>query len=170
MSARTVRQLLPDDAESYIAVRRDALEREPFAFLSSPEDDRALSPSFVREAFASSSQATFGAFIPELVGVVGVHRDSHRKAAHKAHVWGLYVAPPQRGSGIGRVLMVRALQFARGLPGVTRVHLGVAENAKAAMHLYESLGFVAWGVEPDALRVGGESVAEHHMVLDLAES
>lgn len=166
--AKLVRQLHPEDAESYIAIRRQALEQEPFAFLSSVEDDRALSASFVREALASSSQATFGAFAPELVGIVGVHRDSHRKAAHKAHIWGLYVTPGERRSGIGRSLMKRAIRFSRELPGVSQIHLGVAANAMPALRLYHSLGFVAWGVEPNALRVGSATVAEHHMVLELA--
>jgi len=163
-----VRRLLPDDAEVYIGIRREALEREPLAFASSPEDDRGLSLSFVRQALARPSQATFGAFSPALVGVVGIYQDPHRKASHKAHVWGLYVQPAHRRTGVGRSLMVAALRFAAHLPGVTRVHLGVANAAQPARRLYESLGFVVWGTEADALRVGGESVAEHHLVLDLA--
>ena len=164
----SVRQLMPDDTETCIGLRREALDQEPFAFLSSPDDDRGLVLSFVREALASQSQATFGAFAPDLVGIVGINRESHLKAAHKAHIWGFYVTPRHRQGGIGRSLMKAALRFARELPGVTQVHLGVGERNEVAIRLYESLGFVAWGTEPAALRVGGESVAEHHMVLDLS--
>jgi len=163
----SVRQLVPGDTETFIRLRREALDREPSAFLASPDDDRALDPAFVREAFSSTSEATFGAFAPELVGIVGMGREPHRKAAHKAYVWGLYVKPTQRRNGIGRSLMVAALRFARELRGVTHVHLGVAENNVSAIGLYERLGFVSWGIEPDALRVGGELIAEHHLVLEL---
>jgi ribosomal protein S18 acetylase RimI-like enzyme len=128
----SVRQLVPGDTETFIRLRREALDREPSAFLASPDDDRALDPAFVREAFSSTSEATFGAY-----------------------VWGLYVKPTQRRNGIGRSLMVAALRFARELRGVTHVHLGVAENNVSAIGLYERLGFVSWGIEPDALRVGG---------------
>jgi ribosomal protein S18 acetylase RimI-like enzyme len=165
--ALDTRQLVPDDTETFIGLRREALEVEPSAFLASPDDDRALDPSFVRRAFSSSSQATFGAFDPKLVGIVGIGRESHHKAAHKAYVWGLYVKPSHRCSGVGRSLMLAALRFARELRGVTHVHLGVAESNAPALRLYESLGFVAWGVEPDALHVGGELIAERHMVLAL---
>ncbi|MGH9203991.1 MAG: GNAT family N-acetyltransferase [Vicinamibacterales bacterium] len=158
---------MPDDTDAFILLRREALDREPSAFLSSPEDDRALDPAFVREAFQNISQATFGAFAPDLVGIVGIGRDSHRKAAHKAHVWGLYVKASQLRTGVGRLLMITALRFARKLPGVTHVHLGVAESNAPAVHLYESLGFVAWGMEPDALQIDGGLIAERHMVLDL---
>jgi len=97
----SVRQLVPGDTETFIRLRREALDREPSAFLASPDDDRALDPAFVREAFSSTSEATFGAY-----------------------VWGLYVKPTQRRNGIGRSLMVAALRFARELRGVTHVHLG----------------------------------------------
>jgi ribosomal protein S18 acetylase RimI-like enzyme len=162
-----VRQLREDDASAYVEVRCEALEREPLAFAASPEDDRALSIPFVREAFGRSSQATFGAFAPELVGVVGIYLDPHRKAAHKAHLWGLYVTPAHRGSRIGRSLTEAALGFARALPGVSWVQLGVSATARSAIGLYRSVGFVTWATEPDALRVGADSVAVHHMMLAL---
>jgi ribosomal protein S18 acetylase RimI-like enzyme len=163
----SIRRLVPEDGEPFLRLRREALEREPAAFLASPEDDRALDPAFVRRALAEPAQATFGAFFPELVGSVGIGREAHRKAAHKAYVWGLYVRESERRAGIGRSLMLAALDFARELPGVTHVHLGVSDTNAAARRLYESLGFVAWGTEPDALRVGGRPIAEHHMVLEL---
>jgi ribosomal protein S18 acetylase RimI-like enzyme len=163
----TVRKLVPDDTETFIRIRREALDQEPSAFVSSPDDDRALDPSFVLEAFSNSSQATFGAFAPDLIGIVGIGRESHRKAAHKAHVWGLYVRPAQRRSGVGRSLLIAALGFAGELNGVTHVHLGVAESNTPALRLYESVGFVAWGKEPAALCIGGHPIAEHHMVLEL---
>jgi len=166
MPAR-VRRLLEADAPAYIEVRREALEREPAAFAASPEDDRALDLDFVRDALARSSQATFGAFDPGLVGIVGILHDAHRKAAHKAHLWGLYVTPAHRGERIGRALTDAALDFARTLPGVSAVHLCVSDTARSAIELYRRCGFVTWATEPDALRIASDSVAVHHMVLAL---
>jgi len=60
-----------------------------------------------------------------------------------------------------------AVEFAATLPGVTQVCLCVSERTPVAAGLYRKLGFVTWGVEPDALRIGGEPVADHHMTLRL---
>jgi ribosomal protein S18 acetylase RimI-like enzyme len=52
----------------------------------------------------------------------------------------LYVAPPDRGQGIGRALMERAMDVARD-EGADQMDLGTGEADVAARALYESLGF-----------------------------
>jgi ribosomal protein S18 acetylase RimI-like enzyme len=165
---KNIRALSPEDAGAYQLLRREALEDAPFAFGSSPEDDRARSIDFVRAMLADPDQRICGAFVPHLAGIVGIYRDRHAKSAHKAHLWGLYVQPAQRGAGLGRALVESALEFARSLDGVTQVHLSVSDEAPSAAALYRLLGFVTWGIEPAALRVGGHDIAEHHMVLSWA--
>src|SRR5262249_61877851 len=104
---------------------------------------------------------------PALIGIVGIGRETHRKAAHKAHVWGLYVAAEHRRAGVGGALMRAALHYAAALPGVSHVHLTVAHSATSAIHLYGRFGFVVLGTEPEAMRVAGAWVAEHQMGLKL---
>jgi ribosomal protein S18 acetylase RimI-like enzyme len=160
-----LRCLGPADAARFMSLRRAALEDAPFAFSSSPEDDRARSVEFVRETLASADQAVLGAFAGDLVGMVGISRERHVKTAHICGLWGLYVTPAARSAGVGRALVRAALSFARSLPGVTHVSVGVTERAPDAASLYRSIGFVEWGVEPAALRVGDVVVAESHLVL-----
>jgi hypothetical protein len=47
------------------------------------------------------------------------------------------------------------------------VNLGVGVWNTGAARLYEDLGFVEWGAEAAAMRVGSTAVAERHMVLVL---
>ena len=163
--------LQPEDAAALLALRRESLREEPLAFLASPEDDLASSEDAVRAMLDRAPQAVvFGARAPELVGLVGLHCGSARKAAHKANLWGLYVTPAWRGRGLGMRLVQAAVAHARTLPGVSAVRLGVSESAPSARRLYERCGFVPWGTEPDAIRQDGRSLAECHMQLLLAES
>ena len=162
-----VRRLGPDDAMAFMALRRAALLEAPFAFASSPEDDVARSREFVQEALAALDQATFGAFAEGLIGIVGIGRQRHLKAAHKCEIWGLYVKPGARSGGVGRALVLEALAFARSLAGVTHVYVGATERAPEAASLYQSVGFITWGVEPAALRLGEVVASESHMALAL---
>jgi ribosomal protein S18 acetylase RimI-like enzyme len=59
----------------------------------------------------------------------------------------LIVAPPVRGQGWGRCLLLLALDHARA-QGVPRAQLGVLASNAPARRLYESVGFVA---DPETL-------------------
>jgi GNAT superfamily N-acetyltransferase len=60
--------------------------------------------------------------------------------AQECYLAELYVAPPDRGQGIGRALMQRAIDVARD-EGADHMELGTGEADVAARALYASLGF-----------------------------
>lgn len=161
-----IRKLTAADSDEFVALRREALVDSPLAFGASPDDDFVSSPDAVVDHLRRGDDSViFGAFDGDhLAGVVGMYRDGHRKSSHKAHIWGMFVRPPHRGRGIGRDLLDAAIAHARSMPGITRVDLAASSAAAAARRLYRRAGFVIWGTDPDALRDGGRSVAEDHMV------
>jgi hypothetical protein len=75
-----VRRLAAGDAGALVALRREALEGEPLAFGSAPEDDRMASVDAVRALLSEpETHAVFG--LPQgdrLVGMVGVLRPPRR--------------------------------------------------------------------------------------------
>jgi ribosomal protein S18 acetylase RimI-like enzyme len=164
-----VRPLAVTDADitAYVHLRREMLEHEPFAFGSSPEDDR-LNADFLRTSLRSADSALIGCFKGgHLIAVAGLVREPKLKARHLATIYGVYTTPAARGLGAARDAVTHAIAIARTWPGVDWIQLSVSETAPIAQRLYESLGFIAWGTEPDATRVNGVGRAEIHMRMKL---
>lgn len=165
MSSR-IRSLGPADVDQYRALRLRALREEPTAFASSPEDERQLSIEAVESRLQETAgQVMLGAFDGEmLVGLSGLLRERRTKMAHKAWVVSFYVAPEARRRGLGRLLLERTLDRARAMPGLMQVNLGVNVANVAARELYESMGFVAFGLERGFMLVDGVLHDELSMV------
>jgi ribosomal protein S18 acetylase RimI-like enzyme len=161
-----VRRLTVDDAGALVALRRIALDQEPLAFSASPEDDVASDIDQVRRFLAEvETNATFGAFDPGLVGLVGIVRASKAKERHRAHIWGTFVLADHRGKGLGEALVRAAIETASAWPGIEQIDLGVGEALEPAHRLYEKLGFERWGTEPASLSYYGRTWDEHRMWL-----
>lgn len=162
-----IRRLRAEDADAFVALRREALETEPLAFGASVDDDVGLVRKSVRTFLDDrEEQAVFGQFDGvALVGMVGLVRQSKVKQRHKATIWGMYVAPRGRSKGVGRALLEAAIEHARGW-GLDQVHLSVTEAHPHAKQLYETAGFRPWGQEPRSLLWEGRYADEHHLVLE----
>ncbi len=163
-----VRRLIPADATLYRSLRLRALREHPDAFTSSWEDDReqpveAAAARLAKHAFWGAYEAG------ELYGFVGLERETRAKNSHKASVVGMYVAPEVAGRGAGRALLAALLAHARA-DGLQSLVLTVTQGNAAATHLYESVGFRSFGIEPDAIRVAGRSYGKNHMHLDLGNA
>jgi ribosomal protein S18 acetylase RimI-like enzyme len=74
--------------------------------------------------------------------------------------------PGARKTGAGRQLVLAVLAHARQR-GIRMVTLTVTEGNEAARKLYRSCGFVQFGLEPLALKLGKVFYAKVHMVCDL---
>ena len=100
--------------------------------------------------FGASAAASGGA---ALDGVAGFLVPEGPKLRHKGVLWGMYVRPQARRSGVAAPLLARVLDHARG--AVEEVQLAAVASNAAAVRLYEAAGFEAYGVERRALEVKG---------------
>lgn len=164
-----IRRLGPDDAPAVVTLRREALDREPFAFGASPLEDSMLSADHVRALLTSPDpHAMFGHFSgTDLTGMVGLRREPGAKRRHRASVQGMYVTPRARRQGVARALLAAVVDEARRWPGVEQVHLGVSGIAAEAQRVYEAAGFHEWGRAPRAIRWEGRYADMLHLMLDL---
>jgi ribosomal protein S18 acetylase RimI-like enzyme len=167
-----IRQLTEDDAAIFRALRLHALREAPHAFTNSYEEfsQQPLESTAqrFRDQVNSRVNFTLGAFQDDqLVGIVGFYRETALKIQHKGSIVSLYVQPEHRSQGIARALLTKAIDRAHRLPGLTQLLLGVMETQTTAKRLYESLGFVVYGREPHAIKIGDEFFDEEFMVLKL---
>jgi GNAT superfamily N-acetyltransferase len=99
------------DAALYRDIRLEALRANPEAFGSTFEIENALSLSWFFDRLGTST--VFGAFSSTgLVGIAGFEIQQGQKRAHKGTLWGMYVRPDARATGVGRRLVEAVLDLA----------------------------------------------------------
>lgn len=162
--------LTPAHAVPYRQLMLEAYEQAPDAFTTTADERRAAPESWWVQRIGSATglNTSFGAWEGErLVGTVALEYTAKPKTRHAALVLGMYVQPAQRGQGLGRVLMQAAIAAAAARPEVLMLTLTLTEGNAAAQRLYESVGFVTWGTQPQAIRTASGLKGKVHMSLAL---
>ncbi|WGR91601.1 GNAT family N-acetyltransferase [Bradyrhizobium sp. ISRA443] len=101
----------------------------------------------------------------DLVGTLGFLTADGPKRQHKGMPVGMYVRPAARRSGVGRRLVDAALDLAA--QSVELIQLSVVKGNEPALRLYQSAGFVEYGLERHALKIDGRYYDDILMAKDL---
>ena len=142
-------------------IRLEALKKNPEAFGSSFEEETLRSDSDWESSLISSD--VFGAFSQNsLIGTAGFFTYSQTKQKHKGGLFGVYVLPEFRNKKTADQLISAVLEHAKNK--VTQIHCTVVTQNTIAIRLYEKHGFVSYGIEPMALKIGNEFVDEILMI------
>lgn len=170
-----IRLLTELDAKQFWVLRFKGLRGNPEAFGASYEEDINIPIDNLMSRFSSDlilpleENFMIGAFNEnkDMVGVVGFRRERRIKLKHKANIWGMYVAPEFRQTGIGKLLLAELLNKSKSLDDLEQINLGVVSSNVNAKRLYDSLGFKIYGVEKNALKIGEQYFDDDLMVLFL---
>jgi ribosomal protein S18 acetylase RimI-like enzyme len=164
-----IRLFTEQDAQALWDFRMLALETDPWSFVESPKELRAISVDEYATRLRSNNEANFivGAFDQQTpLGMAGFYQEKSIKRSHKGWIWGVFVKPDARRRGVARSLMAESIRRAKAIPGLEMVLLTVSVDQPAPRKLYESLGFRSIGIEPKGIKIGNEHHDEEHMVLE----
>jgi len=140
-----IRRLTPADAALYRGIRLEGLNCNPEAFGSTFEAEFAKPLAWFFDRLSTTQ--IFGAF------------------NGPALLWGMYVRPSARGTGVARRLVEAVIDYAR--PRVELIQLSVVMGNEPARRLYARLGFVEYGIERNSLKHDGRYYDEILMAKDL---
>jgi RimJ/RimL family protein N-acetyltransferase len=162
-----IRRLTSTDLESYRELRLEALKTAPRAFGSDYEESKARSLKQLTHFITDEpDRFMLGAYLDQrLIGIVSLMRWTSIKNQHKAEINQMYVTPDARGLGAARQMMNTLMAMAKQLPGLETLNLTVVVPNTEAKSLYESLGFVSYGLEARSLKIGDDYFDEMLMRL-----
>lgn len=164
----TLRNLTPEDAKVYRALRLRALAEFPDAFTSSAAEEAANDDWVAARLAQREGHVLLGAFIGDtLAGSAGLDRKRRAKEQHKALLYGMFVAPEHGGRHIGRRMVDALTDTGRSWPGLEQITLTVTRSNERARRLYADAGFITFGIEHRAMKVGDAYYDKEHMVLFL---
>lgn len=163
-----VREITQDEVPPFWVLRLQALHDHPESFGSDYEESRRKGPTYTeRGYFDGGVNRLFASFTDkgELIAQAGTYEELG-KCSHIAKIISVYTHPDHRGRGLASRLVQLAIDHLHHFPDITSIRISVNSNNAPALHIYEKMGFVTWGKEPDAIRTAdGSCHNERHMVL-----
>jgi len=156
----TIREALPDDAESLLAHVRTVLAEPgidipitPEEFDISLEDERVFLQTIHETPNSRFVVAVDGE--GRIIGEANL-RGGRRKALQHAAERGLTVRREGRDRGVGSALSAALLDGARGTGQLKRIYLHVYARNARGIHVYEKFGFQVEGRRHAAIYQDGE--------------
>lgn len=145
----TVRSLAADEGLLLKRLRLGALQESPDAFSPTFEAAGLHEDDYWKQsAIKTVASAQFDIFIAEIdgqpVGLVSGLVSGKADEIQTGHIGMMWTDPNVRGSGVGRQLLARVMNYLKKLDCLT-IKLTVTETNQGAINLYESVGFVFTG-------------------------
>ena len=150
-------RLVPSEVARFLGFRAEGLRADPDTFRVSAENDAQHGIDYWRQRLGHD-HVVAAVEDGRWVGLGGFSRFVGRKLEHKGLIWGMYVAPDSRGTGVGDLIIEDLLEYSRTC--VRQVQLTVMADNERAIAFYRRPGFEWYATEPAAIFRGGSYADE----------
>jgi len=145
-----VRRIEADEWEPFRRLRLEALKDSPLAFVEQYKESLDEPEEFwrnrVHRGATDEDRATYVAVHDgRFIGKASCFVDPEITIGRAAHMFGVYVTPIARGTGVAEAVVRAALRWAYEEVGADRVRLFVMETNERAAAFYRRLGFERTG-------------------------
>ena len=159
-----IRKLTAIDFDKWKALRLEAVKLNPESFGESFDNVKKQDKLWFEDSLKKGAVFAYEKD-DMMVGLIGAFPMILGNLLHRSVLFGLYVKPEFRKHGIANELVERVIDFVE--PTHEQLHLTVTTNNEAAVALYKKHGFVIYGTEPNALKIGNNYYDEYLMVRKL---
>jgi len=158
--------LTPEQWQEYREIRLKALKTDPTAFGESYEQEKEKSEQKIISHLSATNYRTYIARIGnKIVALAEYSLTLPAHVEHLAEIHSVFTDPDFRGQKIGPKLIKQMLDDLHKNQKTSRITLSVGSEQKAAIKMYDELGFVQFGIGRKELKVGGEYYDQVQMEL-----
>ena len=159
-----IRPITPDDAGKFLNLCQGLDDETQFMLLEPGERqlNSAEQRAMIETILATDGHTILVAdYADQLIGYIHAEGGGYERNIHSATLV-IGVRQDYVGRGIGTRLILAIEEWARA-NNIHRLELSVMRHNKAAIGLYQKMGFLVEGTRTDALKVGGAYVDEYYM-------
>ena len=151
----TYRKLKPNETVLYRQLRLESLKKYPDNFGSNYEAQKSKLKLGFENYIEQESIDEFimGAFDNgQLISICGFYRQQDRRSNHRGEIIQIYVQPAYQGKNIGRTILQKTIETIFEIKEIEQIELGVFSNSKAALKIYNKVGFKEYGLQKNYLK------------------
>lgn len=151
-----------NEVNGFRTIRLSALKNSPEMFGSTYAIEVEKPTVFFENCLSNS--IVFGVYYEnKIIGLATFTQENGIKFSHKADLSSVFIEPEFQRKGVAGQLLTAVIEYSK--KHVEQILLTVATDNKAAIHLYEKLGFQTYGIEVKALKDKGKYIDEVLMKL-----
>ena len=122
--------------------------------------------AYLVESEGDSDNFVLGAFQNELVGMVGFRRETRTSVRHKGSTWGLYEKSGFLNNEVEEALLKEVIKIVRTYNDFEYIRTVQNASNQIKIDLFQSLGFVQYGLEERSMRVGDQFYGSSRLVVE----